>query len=276
LFETTLVTRDQDIQKRVLLHSMKIIGGEYENNSSAHVATQVHQTAYQVMKSVDPYKELKKKSNQVAKSLLPRAQKLISGSNDPFQAAVLCSIIGNMIDFGIEGSAASPQDLERFFEEAFHEGLGYSDLDCIKNLLRGNIVLFTDNCGEIVFDALLCKELKKFDIHLTVVVKGVPILTDATLEDAHFAGLDRIADELLTTEGFAIGINFDILSPLVVDRLKSASLLICKGMANYEAFSETTYRPIVYFLRVKCQSIAEDMGLPLYSNAVKFYDVKRG
>lgn len=276
LFETGLVNSDKDVQRRVLLQSMKIILKEYDNLSSAQVATRVHHTAYQAMGSLDPYHELKKKSNQVAKSLLPRAQERILESNDPLQAAVLCSIIGNTIDFGIEGSASSPQDLEHFFEESFHQGLGYSDLDCIRGLLRGNIVLFTDNCGEIVFDALLCKELKKYDIHLTVVVKGVPILTDATFEDAQFAGLGRIADEILTTPGFAVGVDFDILSPMMIKKLESSTLLICKGMANYEAFSETNYRPIVYFLRVKCQSIAEDMGIPLHSNAVKFYGHRSG
>ncbi len=274
LFETMLVTEDTNIQKEVLLKSMKIIEKEYNNHSSAHVATKVHQKAYQIMGSVDPYRDLKKKSNQVAKSILPRAQELIAESNDSLQAAVLCSIIGNTIDFGIEGSASSPQDLKHFFEEAFRQGLEYNDLDCIRDLLNGNIVLFTDNCGEIVFDGLLCKELKKYDIYLTVVVKGVPILTDATLEDAHYAGLDKVADEILTTEGFAIGMDFNNLSPVMVKKLKSATLLICKGMANYEAFSETNYRPIVYFLRVKCQSIAEDMGVPLYSNTVKFYGNK--
>ncbi len=274
LFETMLVTEDTNIQKEVLLKSMKIIEKEYNNHSSAHVATKVHQKAYQIMGSVDPYRDLKKKSNQVAKSILPRAQELIAESNDSLQAAVLCSIIGNTIDFGIEGSASSPQDLKHFFEEAFRQGLEYNDLDCIRNLLKGNIVLFTDNCGEIVFDGLLCKELKKYDIHLTVVVKGAPILTDATFEDARYAGLDKIADEILDTGGFAIGMDFNNLPSVLLKELKSSTLLICKGMANYEAFSETNYQPIVYFLRVKCQSIAEDMGVPLYSNTVKFYGNK--
>ena len=271
LFEAELVTLDKDDHRRVLLESMKVLMDEYDNKSSAGVATRVHHVAYQAMGSVDPYKELKKKSNQVAWNLLPRARELIRGSGDPLRAAVLCSIIGNTIDFGIEGSAASPQDLEHFFDEAFHEGLGYSDLDCIRDVLDGNIVFFTDNCGEIIFDALLCTELKKYDNYLTVVVKGAPILTDATFEDAQFAGLDIIADEVVTTGGFAVGVNFDVLSSSLCARLDSADLIICKGMANYEAFSETLYRPIVYLLRVKCQSIAEDMGLPLHINAVKYY-----
>jgi uncharacterized protein with ATP-grasp and redox domains len=132
-------------------------------------------------------------------------------------------------------------------------------------------MLFTDNCGEIVFDAVLCEELKKFDVSLTVVVKGEPILTDATLEDARETHLDKIADELVTTGGFAVGVDFSLLPSHVSSQLKEANLVICKGMANYEAFSETPYHPIAYLMRVKCKSIAEDMNLPLNSNVAKLY-----
>jgi len=46
--------------------------------------------------------------------------------------------------------------------------------------------MFTDNCGEIVFDKILCRELKVFNpgLYVSVVVKGEPILSDATLQDA--------------------------------------------------------------------------------------------
>ena len=42
-------------------------------------------------------------------------------------------------------------------------------------------------------------------------------------------------------------------------------------MANYEAFSETRYRPIAYLMRIKCDSIAEDIGLPAGINVAKLY-----
>jgi damage-control phosphatase, subfamily I len=53
--------------------------------------------------------------------------------------------------------------------------------------------------------------------------------------------------------------------------LDQADLIICKGMANYEAFSETNYKPIAYLLRTKCTAIANSMGLPLNINAIKLY-----
>lgn len=60
--------------------------------------------------------------------------------------------------------------------------------------------------------------------------------------------------------------------PSVLEKsLKNADLVICKGMANYESFSETDYRPIAYFLRTKCNAIADSMKLPLDICAVKLY-----
>jgi len=47
-----------------------------------------------------------------------------------------------------------------------------------------------------------------------------------------------------------VGIDFNGITEKLRKRLQEANLIICKGMANYEAFSEKRYRPIAYFLRV--------------------------
>jgi uncharacterized protein with ATP-grasp and redox domains len=137
--------------------------------------------------------------------------------------------------------------------------------------LKGNILYFTDNCGEIVFDKLVCQELTTYDVSLTLVVKGVPILTDATIEDALSLQLDEVVNNILTTEVFAVGIDFEKISDRLRNRLQKANLIICKGMANYEAFSEKSYKPIAYFLKAKCKSIAEDIHAPLGANVIKVY-----
>ena len=137
-----------------------------------------------------------------------------------------------------------------------------------------HVVLFTDNCGEVVFDKLLCRELKRFNprIVLTVVVKGEPIISDATLSDIKDLHFEEVADEILTTGCFAIGLDFAYLPTAVVKALKQADVILCKGMANYEAFSETTYLPVAYLLRTKCRPIAQSMQLPLNINALKVYE----
>jgi uncharacterized protein with ATP-grasp and redox domains len=54
--------------------------------------------------------------------------------------------------------------------------------------------------------------------------------------------------------------------------LEQADLIISKGMANYETFSETDYRPVAHLLRTKCRPVAEAMGIKTDLNVVKVYD----
>jgi hypothetical protein len=104
-----------------------------------------------------------------------------------------------------------------------------------------------------------------------MVVKGEPILSDATMEDAESLGFNEVVDEILTTGCYAIGVDFNKLPARVNALLKKADIILCKGMANYEAFSEKNYRPIAYLLRTKCTAIANSMGVPVNINVVKLY-----
>ena len=272
LFESQLVTKDEKklsfIMKKVVEKMAEIYD---ERKCSAEIATQIHGLVYDLLENKDPYKELKEKSNEVALKILPKAKKFIEASEDKLKASILCAIAGNSIDFGIAGSASKPEELEAKFDELLKQGLYHDDLEEIKKFLKGEILYFTDNCGEIVFDKLVCQELKKYDVHLTLVCKKYPILTDATYEDVKKLGFDEVVDEIITTGKFAVGIDFNGISEKLKRKLNEANLIICKGMANYEAFSETNYKPIAYFLRVKCESIAESMNLKNGINAIKMY-----
>ncbi|ODS39330.1 MAG: hypothetical protein A7315_11230 [Candidatus Altiarchaeales archaeon WOR_SM1_79] len=270
LYETNLI--DPSKALKVIEEACKIISKyNLKDTCSAVVATEVHDATYSILGTRDPYKELKKSCNQTALALLPKAEKIIEEAQDKLKSAILCSIVGNVLDFGISSSPDNPERLIEEFDRLYSDGLGTDDTDKIKTYLEkgGKVLYFTDNCGEIVFDKLLCRELKKFDIHLTLVVRGEPILTDATIEDAHEFEFDKVVNQLLTTGCYAVGVDFDHLPKNLKQALDSADLIISKGMANYETFSETNYRPIAYLLRTKCEPVAKDMGLRTNINVVK-------
>ncbi len=153
--------------------------------NSAATATKAHKLTYDMV-GADPYKKLKEHSNSVAQSLFPRASEFVNSADDKFHAAVLVSIIGNVLDYGINKKLDDPEYLKREFSKLLAEELSIDDTAAIKDILAGakKVAFLTDNCGEIVFDKLLVEELKKFGAELTLVVKGEPILTDATPEDA--------------------------------------------------------------------------------------------
>ncbi len=273
IYEADLIGASEEQQQEVIQQTARRLLDEYgPERGSAAVATEVHRLAYELLDSDDPYRELKQRSNEMAMRLLPTAETYIRESDDPLKAAIVCSIVGNSIDFGIAGSATSPEELEQRFASDVERGLQHDDLDRLRQHLHGPVLYFTDNCGEIVFDRLVCREIKRHhDISLILVVKGAPILTDATMDDARMLQFDEVVDNVATTGGFAIGVDMDTLPARVRQALDDASLVIAKGMANYEAFSETAIRPIAYLLKVKCKSIAEAMDMPLDGHVVKMY-----
>jgi uncharacterized protein with ATP-grasp and redox domains len=277
LFETELSTKEKKRQTASLRTACSLLAQYYDpEECSATIATKIHKGVYDTLQTKDPYTGLKHTSNQIATSLVPKIESLIKTSSDPLKTSMICSIIGNILDFGIEGSSAHPQMLEEVFDTLYAEGLGYDDYQKLRNLLKNatRLVLFTDNCGEIVFDKILCRELKHFNptVNITAVVKGEPILTDATVEDAQEIKFPEVIDELFTTGCFAVGVDFHRLPSEVTSALKHADVIIAKGMANYESFSETTFKPIAYLLRTKCNAIARSMNLPRNISAIKLYE----
>lgn len=271
IYEARLI--DKSKEKKVIEEALSILNENFDKNSvSAEVSTKVHRRVYDILGTDDPYKDLKEKSNSTAEKLLPKAEEIVK--NGGFRQAVLVSIAGNVLDFGYRDDIDSPDFLVKEFKNIIDEGFGHDDTDKIENLLKEgkNILYFTDNAGEIVFDTVLLNKIKEYDVNLSVVVKDVPILTDATMEDAEEYGIDMIADQLETTGGFAVGVNFDLISEQLKDKLENADLIIAKGMANWESFSEEDYRPIAYLTRSKCEPVSNTMGVPFDTNVAKLFE----
>ena len=279
LYETRLI--DERLSWNVMKESIGILEKELPKSDeqkkrpvSAEIATILHKKTYDILGTNDPYKEMKKQSNEVALSLLPAAEEFIENAEDPFKAAVICSIVGNLLDFGIRSSAYTPEKLAERFHTLIGEGPHIDHTNKLKELLRvrGEMLYFTDNCGEIVFDTLLIKEIKALGIEISLVVKGEPILTDATMDDVLELGLDRLVDHVYTTETYAVGVSFGALPETVSSLMKRSVPILAKGMANYESFSELDYRPICYIMRTKCDPVAESLGVKKDMNVVVLFE----
>jgi len=240
---------------------------------SATVATEVHRSTYDLLGTDDPYKRLKRKSNEIALELYPAAKRYVKSSKDPLRAAFLCAVVGNVLDFGIGTGYDHPAMLRQEFNNLLEEGLGHDDTPKIRNLLKkaDKVVYLGDNCGEVVFDRLALDELDKFDVELTYVVKQEPILTDATIKDIKGLGFEKLVDRIVEAPGFAVGIDLESLKGPFGKLLREADLVIAKGMANWESLSETDIAPIAYLLRTKCSPVATSMGLKKDINAVKLF-----
>ena len=94
----------------------------YDGVPSSVCSTKVHKKAYELL-GADPYLKLKEKSNAQALELYPRAREFVENSDDPFRAAVLCAITGNVLDYGIDKKLDEPGYLLNHFEELLKDDL---------------------------------------------------------------------------------------------------------------------------------------------------------
>ena len=273
LFEAEEVDADKAVE--AVRNASEMLGDLFgEGVCSATVATKVHRETYRILGSKDPYRTLKRKSNEIALELYPAAEKFVKAAKDPLRAAFLCAVVGNVLDFGIGTGYDHPSRLKKEFKNLLGEGLGHDDSPKIEKMLKkaDKVVYLSDNCGEIVLDRLALKELKRFDIELTLAVKEEPILTDATKKDIAGLGMERIVHRVVEAPGFAVGVDLDSLKGRFGKMVRDSDLVIAKGMANFEALSETDIMPVAYLLRTKCAPVANAMGLPKDINAVKLFE----
>jgi hypothetical protein len=222
------------------------------------IASAMHREAYGMLGTPDPFAALKEQSMEEALRVCRIVRPELSG----FRDLVLASIIGNTYDYGVKGHTVTG-DFLSYFRKEFSSGLAIDDTDRIRPLLS-RVVYFTDNCGEIVFDRLLLEYLHRTGSSVTLAVRDAPILNDATLTEARNLQLDRFVRTITTTGcGCELGVVLDCMPPELVRAVDDCTLIIAKGMANYESLSEySSLPPVAYLMAVKCDPIAEEVGVP--------------
>lgn len=272
-YEAVLSTDNKELIHKTVMAGIDVLNRTYKPGvSSGYISTAMHRKAYAILDDNDPYLELKQLSNKVANEVLPIAKKRIYEGNpddrEIFKRAVLASVVGNYFDYGVMGFDVAPAIFDETFTKLYKRGLDVDDTSQMFGMLD-NVVYITDNCGEILLDMLVFDIIKKAGGNITLVVRGGPILNDATIDDVHEFGIDKIVDRVLTTGSNAIGVCFDEAPPELIEAFDSASLIISKGMANYETLSERNIGPVAYLLRTKCESVAEDMGLKMGYSVAK-------
>ena len=123
-------------------------------------------------------------------------------------------------------------------------------------------LLICDNCGEIVLDKLMIEQLKKRFPLLTVraMVRGGQVLNDATMEDAVYSGLDKVAELVSNGEPVA-GTIYDMLPKDAKAALDTADVILAKGQGNYESMSGQGRHIFYEFLR-KCDLFINRFNVP--------------
>jgi uncharacterized protein with ATP-grasp and redox domains len=241
--------------------------GHYGNTTNEEVVELVFHKIMQEIDSNDPFYEEKVKQNRMILEIYPGLKQSVNAALNPLYEAVKLAIIGNSIDFMITDKSVDTLQLikERMEyalpEETFKEFI--RKLNSTKRLLY-----IGDNAGEIVFDRLLIETIREGrDVPVFFVVRSVPILNDATLKEAQFVGMDKVATVI--ENGIDSPLPGTILkrcSREVRELVEGADLIISKGGANFDTLDEERKRldiNITFMFLSKCYPYKQHFGVEL-------------
>ncbi len=211
------------------------------------------------------YTEIKRFYNQYVVDKMPVIEKHIMQSEDPLLRAIQYSLTGNFIDFGAMKSVDNDK-FEHLLENASSIQVGEEYQNIQDELQHArNLVVLTDNCGEIVFDKMLIRAVKRLypDVHITVVVRGEAVLNDATMEDAMQIGLMEECKVIGNGTNIA-GTCLDLVSDEARLAISEADIIFAKGQGNFETLQDCGLN--VYFLFMcKCKMFSKRFHVEQYS-----------
>jgi len=273
--ETYLATTNPALRFRCMSELVKLVSREFRPTSNAaELGTKRDKVIRELTGNRDPYQRTKKQSNEKAKQLLPFAQRFVDegyNQQDRFKKACLCAIVGNIMEFDIPGHNFTLKGLRKTIMAATKD-LVIDDVDKAYALAQKaeKVLYLADNAGEIVFDTILVEQLKNMGLHVIYVVKSAPIINDATMEDVIFSGMDRLADEVLTTGADAVGLQVKLISSEFRKVYDNAELVFAKGMGYAETLTEYALtKPHFLMFRTKCTPVANYFCVPRHKNIAK-------
>lgn len=255
--QSKLVLKDSEKIEKVVSDCLEVYDREAEKTLAAAVVSgAVHRKNYAELGVEDLYREIKIRDNETAEKVVLAVSPKLKTIHDWITA----SVIGNAIDYGVTGHDVA-KNFTDFFTTMFEKGLALDDTEKFLKL-TGRIVYFTDNCGEAVFDKYLCKTLRENGSHVTVVVKDKPMLNDLTLVEAHEIHFEDYCDNLYSGGGgMQLGTHPQFFSEEVKKAVEESTLIIAKGLANYESLTEYNLKkPTAYLMMVKCHAVGRVVG----------------
>ncbi|MDH4163045.1 MAG: ARMT1-like domain-containing protein [Nitrospirota bacterium] len=253
---------DPDLGKSISREASRIVETASLDQAPARISTLLHRLMRE-RTGMDPYREVKETYNGIALELLPVVRMRASGAGeggDRLAGAVRAAIAGNIIDFGIYETI----DLERSLRDSFELPLATTDYDLFARAVdRAERILYLcDNAGEIVFDRVLIEELRGRGKEVTAVVKGTPVINDATMDDARATGLADSAGRVIDNGNDGIGTLLEQCSPEFLEAYHDADLIVSKGQANFETLVPEQDERTFYLFKVKCPVVAAALGRP--------------
>lgn len=231
-------------------------------DSPPSAAIKIYKILKEKLKNKDPYESIKKDCNILSKK--------ISANIKPqnLQEAIKAAVIGNAIDYGSESKNHTQKELQNAINQTMEEEFKINDIENFKNILRHakTILYIADNAGENYFDEILIKFIKQnYNIKVTYLVRGRAIINDLTLKDLkEHKSLFEICD--VKSSGVpSPGFIYDLANTYSKKHFREDSIILAKGMGNFECLESTKDRRLFLLFKIKCKVVEKFLNKPLNS-----------
>lgn len=233
---------------------MSLYQDKKDEYSTPLFARELHKHLKYLTNNSDPYKKAKQQSNDLILGMYLSLKLQVKKSATPWETALRMAIAGNIIDFAV----TEKYNISETINEVLNSEFAIDDSKLLLNELKEakTVLYLGDNNGEIVLDKLFIETINH--PNLIYAVRDVPIINDATLEDAIYVGLDKIVTVI--SNGYdAPSTLLDKCSDEFLDIYNKADVIISKGQGNLEGLQNNTTGNIYFLLMVKCDVIAESL-----------------
>lgn len=245
---------DMEKKTEYMKKLMALIANTKENDCAPSLSVDIQELYSSFWNCpAEDYTEIKKEFNRFMLGMEKALEEKIRNAPDPLEKALLYARIGNYIDFAAL-SNVNQETVLTLLENSSSQSLDQNEYRIFLQELSSSkrLVYITDNCGEIVLDKLAVKILKEKypELDITVLVRGYPVINDATMEDAQETGLTDLVK--VTDNGSNVaGTWIPGISQAARELLKGADMIIAKGQGNFETMNDCGLN-VYYLFLCKC------------------------
>lgn len=240
-----------------------LLDNRREEDTSPYMIYLFNKTYERFFGAAPSYREERRKYNDLVLGMENEIRDEIAMSEDPLATALLMCRIGNYIDYGALKDV-NEKDFIKLFEDIRmrdEESKVYKSFSdrCSK---AKTFLLIADNCGEIVLDKLLLEQLRLRypNLKLSVLVRGGEVLNDVTEEDAHYVGVNEVAEVISNGQPIA-GTVYEMLPEEARKAFDDADVILSKGQGNYESLMGNN-KKIFYLFLCKCELFTKRFNVP--------------
>lgn len=259
-------TVENNLKLQYIQKVLGIISKVSLSTSAPELVAEITALRQQLFCDAEDFTDIKQYFNKLMMEQIDRIKNKIKSCSDLFLQAIRYAMLGNYIDFGAM-DGVSEDKLKELLESADNIQVNKYEYIRLKHELANakRVVYLTDNCGEIVMDRLLIEQILNDypNCSVTVIVRGEPVLNDATIDDAKQIGLCDLISVIPNGSNIA-GTCLNKISDEARHIIDEADVIIAKGQGNFETL-RLCGKNIYYLFLCKCDMFANRFGVEKYS-----------